>query len=315
MATDTIEPTQSPEDVPADICHFKEDTRFKPFDPVELAQTTAKAVCKGDLRKYSRFGYTPDYKLGIATGYHYGCCLRCIFCWASAVRDKPHDPAQFLSPADVLENLERVCVEKRTPLARISEGEPTLGKEHLVGLLELVDKSDIVKRFYLETNGALLGADEEFVRELKRFEKLWVRVGLKAGTPEMWKLKTGCTAESFHLPFEAVRLLRKHDHNLMVAAMSRDPRIMSPEERVMLIAELAKIHPEVVLRLDEEVLGFPIDTMRRMKLAGFHHSRRPRIFGLWKYIQRPYKPMSNLGENRFSLTSTLKAIREAINGI
>lgn len=313
--TETNQSEQMHESLPADICHFKEDPRHQPFDPLELAKATERAVCEGDKRKYGRFGYTPDYKLGISTGYHYGCCLRCIFCWASAIRDKPHDPAQMLGPAEVLENLERVCVEKRTPLARISEGEPTLSKPHLFGLLELVEKSDIIKRFYLETNGVLLGSDEMYVRDLKRFKKIWVRVGLKAGTPEMWTLKTGCNAESFRLPFEAVRLLRKHEHNLMVAAMSRDPRIMKPDERIMLISELAQIHPEVVMRLDEEVLGFPIDTMRRMKLAGFEHSKRPRILGLWKYIQRPYKPMRNLGESRFSLKTTLRAIREAINGI
>ena len=55
----------------------------------------------------------------------------------------------------------------------------------MLKLLELVDQSDYT--YVLETNGMSLGDDSAYVRELKRFKNLHVRVSMK-----------GCDAKEFH---------------------------------------------------------------------------------------------------------------------
>lgn len=60
---------------------------------------------------------------------------------------------------------------------RISGNEPTMGKNHLLPVLEKMDESRL--KFILETNGILLGNDPEYVESLKKFDDLYVGVSLK----------------------------------------------------------------------------------------------------------------------------------------
>lgn len=287
-----------------------------PFDPLALARATERVVCRGDARKYSRFGFTHDYFWGVATGYLYGCCLRCVFCWASDTRDHATREARFCSPGEVVAELERIARRRRTRFARLSEGEPTIGKEHLLGVLDQVERSPHLRRFILETNGVLLGADADLVRALARFPKLWVRVALKAGTPAEWTRKTGATPESFPLPFEALRLLLEHGmrDRLSVAAMSLDPRFMSQRERVLLIAELAKVDPQLVLDLNEEMVVAHRTTLRRLAAAGYAVKRYVPVPGLWRLVQVSYHPVRRLGQKRLSARMSLSAIKNLFFG-
>ena len=54
-----------------------------------------------------------------------------------------------------------------------------------------------------------------------------------------------------------------------MAAMSLDPRIMTPEERASLIKRLAEIDVNLLLNLEEEVVDPYETTLARLKLAGF----------------------------------------------
>ncbi|MEM3522921.1 MAG: hypothetical protein QXD78_07785 [Candidatus Bathyarchaeia archaeon] len=65
---------------------------------------------------------------------------------------------------------------------RLSGYEPTLGKEHLLAFLRFVKESKY-SLFILETNGMILGFDNNYVKRLAKFkEKLYVRVSFKAVT-------------------------------------------------------------------------------------------------------------------------------------
>lgn len=118
---------------------------------------------------------------------------------------------------------------------RISGGEPTLGKEHLLALLELVEGTDYL--FIQETNGVLIGSNADYAHQLARYTKIHVRVSLKAGRAEGFEERTGAKGDFWELPYEAISRLGKAKVSFHVAAMS-DPRLMSSSERADMLRRL-----------------------------------------------------------------------------
>ncbi|MEE9150433.1 MAG: radical SAM protein [Thermoplasmata archaeon] len=237
---------------------------FVPFDPIVLAKETEKIVCKGDARKYTDFYATGVYG-GIATGYTVGCCLRCSYCWVDWSRDFPEKLGDFYTALQTFENLKKTAYKFGVRKARISGAEPTLGREHLFALLDLVEESEF-GTFILETNGILFGADDAYVKDLRRYTKPHIRVSLKAGTPEGFEKRTGARGESFELPYRAIRHLKEADVSFHVAAMT-DKRIMSNEERKSLIKKLSEIDNDLATHLEEERIDPYETTLERLKHA------------------------------------------------
>jgi len=243
---------------------------FEPFDPVELAKETERIVTRrgpeGLERKYENFYATGVYG-GIATGYCIGCCFRCVFCWVSCARDFPEKFGRFHSPKEAFSRLRDAAHKYKFNKLRISGAEPTLGKNHLLSLLEYVEQSEF-PLFILETNGILFGVDKDYVRKISKFTKPHVRVSLKAGTPEDFTKKTGAKPEAFEISFQAIKNLLDYNVSFHVASMSADPRIMTPEERTNLMKKLAEIDPRLLLNLEEEVMDSYNTTLARLKFAG-----------------------------------------------
>jgi len=263
----------------------------EPFDPVELVRETERIVTRkgshGLERKYEAFYATGVYG-GIATGYCIGCCFRCIFCWVSLARDFPERHGKFYTPEEAFNRLSEAAHKYGVGKLRISGAEPTLGKEHLLGLLEYLEQSEF-PLFILETNGVLFGTDRDYVRKISKFTKPHVRVSLKAGTPEAFTKKTGARPKAFEIPFQAVRNLLDYNVSFHVAAMSADPRITTPKERESLIRKLAEIEPALLLNLEEEVVDGYNTTLARLKHAG------------WKLewpLKRIYKPVKEFVRNK-----------------
>lgn len=241
---------------------------FTPFDPLELARLTEEIVCEGGRRKYTKF-FCPRVYGGISTGFTCGCFLRCVYCWVDKSRDFPERHGRFYSPDEAFQQLSRVAQKKRVDQLRISGAEPTLGKEHLLGLLKLVDRSPY-RLFILETNGMLLGADPGYAREIARFGKVHTRVSIKAGTPEAFTRKTGALPEFFELPFQGIENLLESGASFHVATMTDDPRIVTPKERESCLDRLASIHPALVRHLEEEsIVPYP-NAVERLRKAGHH---------------------------------------------
>lgn len=241
----------------------------KPFDPIELAKITERIVCrpgpKGQERKYTAFYATGVYG-GIATGYTVGCCLRCYYCWVDFSRDFPEHYGHFYSPDEAFRNLRSAAHKFRVRKLRISGAEPTIGKEHLLKLLEFVEESEF-PLFILETNGIIFGYDRDYVRRISRFTKAHVRVSLKAGTPEGFTQRTGAIPERFELPYKAIEHLLDCGASFHVAAMT-DPRVMLGEERKALIEKLKAIDRSVAANLEEEVVDPYETTLARMVAYG-----------------------------------------------
>jgi uncharacterized Fe-S cluster-containing radical SAM superfamily protein len=254
---------------------------FKPFDPLELAKETERIVTRegpeGLERKYVGIYSAPVYR-GIATGYAAGCCLRCIYCWSNWSRDFPEKFGEFYSPGEVAERLFKAAEEGITALGwerfrhlkvnklRLSGCEPTIGKEHLLSVLEYVKNSKYTL-FILETNGILFGSDRNYVKQLSEFaSKLYVRVSFKAATPEGFAQRTGAIGEYYELPFKALKYLLDEGIDARAAAMT-DPRVMPEEERKILIEKLNEIDPAAnySAMLEEEQIDAYDTTIKRLK--------------------------------------------------
>ncbi|MFW6197056.1 MAG: radical SAM protein [Thermoplasmatota archaeon] len=178
----------------------------KAFNPLELTQRTREIVCDDSKRKYTNF-YTVGVYGGIATGYTVGCNLRCYFCWVGPERDYPEKHGEFYSAEEVAEKLKSTALKKGVQKARISGGESTLCKQHLLKILNHLEANETLDSFILETNGILFGEDESYVEKLEEYDLPYVRVSLKAGFPDRWEEKTWAKAEFFELPYQAIENL------------------------------------------------------------------------------------------------------------
>ena len=254
--------------------------RFIPFDPLELARETEKIVTRespeGLERKYVSIYSAPVYG-GIATGYAAGCCLRCIYCWSNWSRDFPEKFGKFYSPEEAAQKLLKAAKKGITSPGwerfehlkinklRVSGCEPTLGEEHLLRLLEHVEKSGYP--FYLETNGILFGANRDYARKLSQFSKfIYVRVSFKAATPEGFTERTGAIGKYYELPFKALKHLVDKGVYARAAAMT-DPKVMPREERSILVERLNQIDPAARYSetLEEETIDAYDTTLKRLK--------------------------------------------------
>lgn len=233
------------------------------FDPVQKAEESAKIVCRGALRKYRRFRPARFYG-GIATADCVGCCLRCIFCWSWHELARPEAIGEFYTPEQVAARLSAIARKHGFDRVRISGHEPTLCREHLIGVLEHLP-ADLL--FILETNGILIGHDATYAEELGRFENLYVRVSFKGTSEEEFSRLTGAVPEGFLLQLKAVE-------NLHRARVRVQPAVMisfsSAENVATLGKRLAEIAPEMADIECEELVLYG-DVAERLKRAGIRY--------------------------------------------
>lgn len=233
------------------------------YNPLVLTRETEEIVVKGKLRKYYRRPRGGKWYGGIASAYCCGCNLRCVFCWSGFPRDHPDKIGEFYSPEQVFNQLRRVASKLGYRQLRITGNEPTMGKDHLFGILELVGRSNF--RFILETNGILIGHDRHYAEQLSYFKNLRVRVSLKATSPEEFSKLTGATPEAFDLQLEALK-------NLRSAGVSFHPAIMasfsSPAAIRKLKHKLQAIDHGLADSLEEEYVILYPPVVERLRKAG-----------------------------------------------
>jgi uncharacterized Fe-S cluster-containing radical SAM superfamily protein len=236
---------------------------FQPYDPIELIGLTEEKVCQGDARKYTDF-YCVSVYGGISTGYLVGCCLRCVFCWVNPSRDFPDRYGRFYTSDQVAERLTANARRQGVSKLRISGGEPTLGRDHLLGVLDRTDGCGFT--FILETNGIPLGHDPDYAQALAQYRDVHVRVSLKAGSAAGFEVRTGAQGEYWELPFQAIERLMAAGVSFHVAAMT-DPRLMPAEERAALMTRLR--HANYTGWVEEERCDAYRSTVKRLQAAGW----------------------------------------------
>jgi uncharacterized Fe-S cluster-containing radical SAM superfamily protein len=302
---------------------------LKPYDPLDLAKRTEEIVISGNKRKYLRTGGSefPEFYLdgaygGVITGMSIGCNIRCIFCFAPETRDFPEKFGIFYSPEEVYRDFIKIDANQRSEYdkaiqkckdpekakeakdilkelkykVRIGWCEPTIGREHLLGILQLVEENPHFSELMLETNGTILGSDKGYVEQLSRFKKIHCRVSFKAGTPEAFEQRTGAIRDAFYLPLKALEYLMDYGVGCHASAMIYP--LMTEAEKENLVRELSEIgikrieeegvrlDPIVAFRLsqaqgerfwnEEELIKFGVKTlsqMKRLRKASLEYSK------------------------------------------
>ncbi len=225
------------------------------YHPIELTKKTEDIVLNGDLKKYYRFRATRFYG-GIATADTVGCNLRCKFCWSGNSVWNAKNTGQFYTPEHVANNLKKIAIKKGFHQMRVSGGEPTIGRKHLLSLLTKIESRFL---FILETNGILLGEDKSYVKELAKFNNLHVRVCFKGNNPEEFSILTGAK-KGFEYQIKAIENLKdeKISFNIALVSFKKDSQDFINQfvninlEQTMIEVEEIILYPKVRKRLEKE---------------------------------------------------------------
>jgi len=179
-------------------------------DASKTAKNIEKIVVRGNTRKYFRFR-EPAFDGDLCSADTVGCNLSCIYCNVGAAVDNPDRIGEFYLPEDVAEKI----VKFNSDGVRISGGEPTIGRVHLLELINLIPEN---LTMILETNGTLI--DKNYADQLSGIENLHVRVSLKGTTPEEFEKITLHDKSGFYLQMNALK-------NLIDAGISANPAIIN----------------------------------------------------------------------------------------
>jgi uncharacterized Fe-S cluster-containing radical SAM superfamily protein len=235
----------------------------KGYDPIALSAATEKVVVDGTLRKYVQLGRPLRFYGGTTSATEVGCNLRCKFCFSDKPVWKPKQTGKFYSPQQVFNGLAKSARKHGHKIISASASEGTLGREHLMGLLDLVEDSEFI--YVLETNGMILGNDPKYAHALSKYSRLHVRVSIKGDNPEQFHELTGAHPDSYELPYKALQ-------HLIDAGVSCNACLMSSfsddkgVERVQ--RRLVEIYPGILKSLEiEKITMFPKVAQRLSKLG------------------------------------------------
>jgi uncharacterized Fe-S cluster-containing radical SAM superfamily protein len=191
-----------------------------PFDALQKSQETERLVMRGQKRLYHKFRAAPYYG-GIATADAIGCSFLCAYCWNYGRNEDPSRFGRFFSAGEVADKLLAIARQHAFHLFRVTGSEPILGVasfEHLLRIIEMILTADPGANFILETNGLILGYQEDFSRRL-RLGRLSVRVAIKGANEISFEKISGSRKEFFPYPFLALVHLAKQNVRAWPALM------------------------------------------------------------------------------------------------
>ncbi|RLI40534.1 molybdenum cofactor biosynthesis protein MoaA [Candidatus Bathyarchaeota archaeon] len=194
--------------------------------------------------------------------------MLCKFCWVSDyVMFHPADVGKFYSPEKIVDGLVTLARKRGLNQLRISGGEPTIGKAHLLQVLENLQGEGF--SFILETNGILLGCDKDYASRLVKYNFVHVRVSLKGCSESEFALLTGAKPSGFVLQLKSLQ-------NLMDAGVSCHPSVMSSfsseKNFQKLLKRIKRIDPKLVGEVEiEELILYP-HVVKRLKKYGLEYS-------------------------------------------
>ncbi|MDD5417428.1 MAG: radical SAM protein [Candidatus Nanoarchaeia archaeon] len=217
------------------------------FDAVKLSAKIEKEFCVDNKRKYYRFRFAKQYG-GIATADVAGCNLRCSYCWSQNKAWYPETNGDYFSPKEVAGKLTKLMVENKTGKCRISGGEPTICRNHLIEVIKNLPSECL---FVLETNGILLGYDPSYIKELSKFSNLHIRLSIKASDFDMFEQITGAKKEFLSNQISAVKSIDEAGISYNLAVMHD---LYSEKKYYDFLEKLEKIIPSVHSKIENEQL-------------------------------------------------------------
>lgn len=227
------------------------------YDSLERHKAVEKLVTRDkeevQERRYWRFRIDRWYG-GIVTADAVGCGLICKYCWVSdTVMFKPAIVGEFYSPKQVAETLADMAEKRGLTQLRVSGGEPTIGKRHMLQLLDNLKDKQL--NFILETNGILIGYDIDYANDLAKYPFVHVRVSLKGCSEKEFTMLTGAKPEGFRLQLKALENLVKDGIECHPAVMTS----FSQEESLKQLArQLGSISQKLADNLEtEELILYP----------------------------------------------------------
>jgi len=242
------------------------------YDTLARHEAAEKLVTrnKGEVqeRKYWRFRYDRWYG-GIVTADAVGCGLICKYCWVSdAVMFKPAVVGKFYSPEQVAKTLADMAKKRGLTQLRVSGGEPTIGKRHLLQLLGHLEDKQL--SFILETNGILIGYDKGYAKDLAKNPFLHVRVSVKGYNEKEFTMLTNAKPEGFRLQLKALENLVKAGVECHPAVMTSFSQKKSLEQ---LVKKLGSISQKLADDLETEELILYPSVKRRILRYGLRWFR------------------------------------------
>jgi uncharacterized Fe-S cluster-containing radical SAM superfamily protein len=164
-----------------------------------------------------------------------------------------------------------------TRVLRLSGGEPTVGFDHLLEVVQLFSRLGEGRTLVVETNGVLLGysraASEELASRVVR--STVVRVSIKGATPQDFERLTGAPAEYFEVQLRAVENLVRAGlepgTGVTVAVMAS---FSEPRDVATLLLRLASVDPRLAEVAELEVVKLYPSVRRSLERAGL----RPRWY-------------------------------------
>jgi uncharacterized Fe-S cluster-containing radical SAM superfamily protein len=160
---------------------------------------------------------------------------------------------------------------------RISGGEPTIGKAHLLQLLDLLKDKGF--SFILETNGILIGYDENYARDLAKYDFVHARVSLKGCRKQEFSMLTGANSEGFELQLSSLGKLTDAGVKCHASVMVS---FSSEESLGNLKQELKQIDPDLAEQVEiEELILYPHVVQRIQKyglrnVSGYEPNKVPK---------------------------------------
>jgi uncharacterized Fe-S cluster-containing radical SAM superfamily protein len=172
----------------------------------------------------------------------------------------PANVGRFYGARKIADSLVALAKKHRLGSLRISGGEPTIGKAHLLELLGILQRKGY--RFILETNGILMAVDESYAEDISKYAFVHVRVSLKGCDEEEFMALTGAKPDGFKLQLEALQ-------NLVNAGVSCHPSVMASFSRRKKLQELTQrlkqINSSLAGELEiEELILYP-HVIRKIK--------------------------------------------------
>ena len=233
------------------------------YDPIALAAATEKVAVDGTRRKYVQLGRPLRFYGGTTSATEVGCNLRCKFCFSDKPVWKPQKVGKFYTPQQVFDGLAKSARKHGHTIISASASEGTIGREHLMELLDLVEESEFI--YILETNGMILGNDPEYAQALSKYKRLHVRVSIKGDCPEQYNELTGADPDSYEFPYKALGYLIRAEvscNACLMASFSDDRGIKRVKQKLM------GVHPGILRSLEiEKITMFP-KVVERLKNKG-----------------------------------------------
>ena len=241
------------------------------YDPIQRHLAIEKLVTRlgpeGQEKKYYRFRPARWYG-GIVTADCAGCGLLCRFCWVKdSVMLRPADIGRFYTPEQVVDNLTALARKRDFRQLRVSGGEPTIGKAHLLQLLDLLRNKGF--SFILETNGIPLGYDEDYARDIAKYDFIHARVSLKGCNEQEFSLLTGAKPEGFEMQLRSLKNLTEVGvkcHPSVIVSFSRKENLQDLKVKLKQICSGLAEQLEI-----EELILYP-HVVRRIKEYGLHYT-------------------------------------------